>query len=124
MPNSFFGVFRLNDFIIVGWHLIGLESGRSLVDELIAKRRVESAKEEAEASEWELRTLGIEICAFNEVQAISSGLLRKQTRAKGPSLGDRACLSLAMELQAVVLTGDKAWKELNLPIEIVDIRAG
>ena len=72
----------------------------------------------------QLRTLGIEICAFNEAQAISAGLLRKQTRAKGLSLGDRACLSLAMELQAVVLTGDKAWKELNLPIEIVDIRAG
>lgn len=72
----------------------------------------------------QLRTLGIEICAFNEAQAISAGLLRKQTRAKGLSLGDRACLSLAMELRAVVLTGDKAWKELNLPIEIVDIRAG
>lgn len=70
----------------------------------------------------QLRTLGIEICAFNEAQAIFAGLLRKQTRAKGLSLGDRACLSLAMELQAVVLTGDKAWKELNLPIEIVDIR--
>jgi ribonuclease VapC len=72
----------------------------------------------------QLRTLGIEICAFNEAQAISAGLLRKQTRAKGLSLGDRACLSLAMELQAVALTGDKAWKELNLPIDIVDIRAG
>ena len=72
----------------------------------------------------QLRTLGIEICAFNEAQAISSGMLRKQTRAKGLSLGDRACLSLAMELQAVVLTSDKAWKELNLPIEIVDVRAG
>lgn len=72
----------------------------------------------------QLRTLGIEICAFTEAQAISAGLLRNQTRAKGLSLGDRACLSLAMELQAVVLTGDKAWKELNLPIEIVDIRVG
>lgn len=72
----------------------------------------------------QLRTLGVEICAFTEAQAISAGLLRKQTRAKGLSLGDRACLSLATELQAVVLTGDKAWKELDLPIEIVDIRAG
>lgn len=72
----------------------------------------------------QLRTLGIEICVFNETQAISSGMLRKQTRAKGLSLGDRACLSLAKELQAVVLTGDKAWKELDLPIEILDIRAG
>ena len=72
----------------------------------------------------QLRTLGIEICVFNEAQAISSGMLRNQTRVKGLSLGDRACLSLAIELQAVVLTSDKAWKELNLPIEIVDIRAG
>jgi len=72
----------------------------------------------------QLRTLGIEICAFNEAQAISASLLRKQTRAKGLSLGDRACLSLAMELKAIVLTSDKVWKELDLPIEIVDIRAG
>ncbi len=72
----------------------------------------------------QLRTLGIEICAFSEAKAISAGLLRKQTLTIGLSLGDRACLSLAIELQAVVLTGDKAWKELNLPIEIVDIRAG
>jgi len=32
-----------------------LEARRSLVDELIAERRAEAAKEEAEASEWELR---------------------------------------------------------------------
>ncbi len=32
-----------------------LEAGRSMVDELIAERRAEAAKEEAEAGEWELR---------------------------------------------------------------------
>ncbi|MCE3253993.1 MAG: AbrB/MazE/SpoVT family DNA-binding protein [Cellvibrio sp.] len=32
-----------------------VEEGRSLVDELIAERRVEATKEDAEANEWELR---------------------------------------------------------------------
>ena len=64
----------------------------------------------------------IQIIPFSQQQGEHTGLLEPVTRAKGLSLGDRACLSLAMELQAVVLTGDKAWKELNLPIEIVDIR--
>lgn len=70
----------------------------------------------------QLRTLGVDICVFNEAQAISTGMLRKQTRVKGLSLGDRACLSLAMELHAVVLTSDKVWQELSLPIQIIDIR--
>ncbi len=66
----------------------------------------------------------IQVVPFSKQQGEHTGLLEPVTRAKGLSLGDRACLSLAMELQAVVLTCDKAWKELNLPIEIVDIRAG
>jgi len=65
----------------------------------------------------------IQVISFSQQQAEHTGLLEPATRTKGLSLGDRACLSLAMELQAVVLTGDKVWKELNLPIEIVDIRA-
>lgn len=32
-----------------------IEAGRSLVDEFIAERRAEAAKEEAEVKEWELR---------------------------------------------------------------------
>lgn len=66
----------------------------------------------------------IQVIPFSREQAEHTGLLEPVTRTKGLSLGDRACLSLAMELQAVVLTGDKAWKELELPIEVVDIRAG
>lgn len=66
----------------------------------------------------------IQIVPFSQQQAEYTGLLEPATRSKGLSLGDRACLSLAMELQAIVLTADKVWQELNLPIEIVDIRAG
>lgn len=36
----------------------------------------------------------------------------------GLSLGDRACLALAMQLQLPAVTGDKAWKKLSLDAEI------
>lgn len=66
----------------------------------------------------------IQVIPFSQEQAEHTGLLEPVTRKKGLSLGDRACLSLAMELKAIVLTGDKVWKELDLPIEILDIRVG
>jgi PIN domain nuclease of toxin-antitoxin system len=40
----------------------------------------------------------------------------------GLSLGDRACLALALELNAPVYTADRAWKNLNLGIRIHVIR--
>jgi PIN domain nuclease of toxin-antitoxin system len=37
-------------------------------------------------------------------------------------LGDRACLALAIERKAAVYTTDRAWKNLDLGIEIEVIR--
>ena len=45
-----------------------------------------------------------------------------KTRPLGLSLGDRACLALAIQRKAVVYTTDAAWKNLNLGIEIKVIR--
>jgi ribonuclease VapC len=38
------------------------------------------------------------------------------------SLGDRACLTLAIERNLSVLTADRAWAGLGLPIDIHLIR--
>jgi PIN domain nuclease of toxin-antitoxin system len=46
----------------------------------------------------------------------------KITQPFGLSLGDRACLALAIQRQATALTTDRAWKNLNLGIEIEVIR--
>jgi PIN domain nuclease of toxin-antitoxin system len=46
-------------------------------------------------------------------QALMAGRLRAVTRDHGLSLGDRACLALAMELQVVALTADKAWSMVD-----------
>ena len=67
---------------------------------------------------------GIEVVALDETQAYVTGLLRQATRSRGLSLGDRACLALAMHTGASVLTTDRQWQgiALNPPIEVVVIR--
>jgi PIN domain nuclease of toxin-antitoxin system len=46
----------------------------------------------------------------------------EKTRGLGLSLADRACLALAIERGAAVLTADRTWAELDLGIEIRLVR--
>jgi len=69
-----------------------------------------------------LRALGIEVEPFLDSDALEAARLRPKTRPLGLSLGDRACLALGLRLGLPVLTADRAWAELELPIEIKVIR--
>jgi PIN domain nuclease of toxin-antitoxin system len=69
-----------------------------------------------------LARYGIEIVAFEEDQAERAGALRAETRGLGLSLGDRACIALAIRFALPVLTADKMWKALDLPIEVQLLR--
>lgn len=69
-----------------------------------------------------ITSLVSEVIPFDENQAYICGALREKTRFKGLSLGDRACLSLATLLNTPVVTADKAWSDINLGIEIIQIR--
>lgn len=51
-----------------------------------------------------------------------AGTLRAETRAAGLSLGDRACLALALAMELPVYTADRAWQGLPLGIEVRPIR--
>ena len=70
----------------------------------------------------DLTHLNLVIIPFDQPQAIATGLLRKTTRHKGLSLGDRACLALALREKLPVYTTDKAWGDLNLGVDIRQLR--
>lgn len=59
---------------------------------------------------------------FSVEHAKTAGTLIAQTRALGLSLGDRACLALALELNVPVYTADRSWKTLKLGVPIHVIR--
>jgi PIN domain nuclease of toxin-antitoxin system len=59
---------------------------------------------------------------FTTADAIEAGRLRPLTRDAGLSLGDRACLALARRLATRALTADTTWAELQLDIELTQIR--
>ena len=69
-----------------------------------------------------LTMLGLETIPFDEEQAFRAGLLSATTRTLGLSLGDRACLALALTSHAAALTADRAWKDLDIGVEIKLIR--
>lgn len=71
---------------------------------------------------WEDATgLVSEAVPFDRRQARTAGELLLQTRALGLSLGDRACLALAIALDAPVYTAERIWKKLKpgIPIHII-----
>lgn len=71
-----------------------------------------------------LAGLPLEIDDFTADRAFQAAELREATRHLGLSLGDRACLALASSLEMPVLTGDRAWLELDLAMAIELVRPG
>ena len=63
-----------------------------------------------------------EVVPFDLPQARIAGGLVAQTRTLGLSLGDRACLALALTLKAPVYTTEQAWKKLKLDVPVHVIR--
>jgi ribonuclease VapC len=59
---------------------------------------------------------------FTEEQAQIAGGLIAKTQAYGLSLGDRACLALAIARKAEVYTTERVWKNLKLGVRIHVIR--
>lgn len=62
------------------------------------------------------------VAPFDDPLAFRAGWLRVETRDLGLSLGDRACLALAMAAGLPVYTADRDWSSLDLGIDIRVIR--
>ena len=72
---------------------------------------------------WEATLSPIrEAVPFTPEQAKTAGSLIAQTSTLGLSLGDRACLALAIALKAPVYTADRLWKNLKLGVRIHVVR--
>ena len=70
----------------------------------------------------ELAAVGLSFLSFDRQQASIAGSLWQQTKELGLSLGDRACLALAQQLDLPVLTADKIWQRLDIGVSIQLIR--
>ena len=80
----------------------------------VAAKLLEAGMDEAGAR-LAVSVLGIgEIVDFTEDLAWEAARLRPLTRQYGLSLGDRACLALAIKLKIPAVTADKEWSKLKL----------
>lgn len=70
----------------------------------------------------DLEALGLQVHDFTPEYADAVGNLWPQTRRYGLSLGDRACMCLGLALKLPVMTTDKAWKKVNIPVRVHVIR--
>jgi len=67
--------------------------------------------------------LHLDVRPLSTVQAMMIGDLRPATRPLGLSLGDRACLALAIELGAEIYTTDVALTKADVAITATNVRA-
>ena len=63
-----------------------------------------------------------EILPFEEEDTAIVLKFAASAREHGLSLADMACLALAIKEKIPVITADKAWKKLKLPVEIIVFR--
>src|SRR5262249_37025258 len=66
--------------------------------------------------------LNLDVVDFDEAGVYDAGFLRPATRSAGLSLGDRACLALALALGLPVLTADRHWATVSVGVTIEVIR--
>jgi ribonuclease VapC len=65
----------------------------------------------------------LEVLPLTAEDALVIGELRPRTKGLGLSLGDRACLALALRLRLPVLTADQDWTELrDFEVDVQPIR--
>ena len=67
-------------------------------------------------------SLDIEVRTFDEGAAWRASGLRDATKSHGLSIGDRACLALALDEGLPVLTADRVWSKLALGVDVRVLR--
>ena len=90
--------------------------------EVIRKAAADSEREAAELRAA-FESPGLALGPFSAAQAGIAGLIRRAAAALGLSLGDRACLALAIEKGERILTADRVRErlrpEVGIGIEVI-----
>jgi PIN domain nuclease of toxin-antitoxin system len=63
-----------------------------------------------------------EIVPFSASGAVLAAELLPQTRPLGLSLGDRACLALALKRGIPAVTADRTWSDVDMGVPIIVVR--
>lgn len=71
---------------------------------------------------YQIGRLQVHVSPFDEELAQMAASLRPATREFGLSLGDRACLALALKRSLPALTTDKLWSKCDVGVKVVSIR--
>ena len=71
---------------------------------------------------YQIERLRVEVVPFDGGHAKVTASLWKATRTVGASLGDRACLALALQRSLPALTAERDWDKCGVNVEIVRIR--
>ena len=104
----------------VGAHLPGAHLSAVNAAEVAGKLVDGGAR--AEAAGRLLDRLGVRIVPFDRVDVVPVADIRVASRSAGLSLGDRACLALALRLDLPTLTADRQWKDVQVGVEVRLIR--
>lgn len=75
-----------------------------------------------EAAQEAVEDLEMEVVPFDRDQAYRTARLAPVTAARGLSLGDRACLALALARSQPALTAEREWDHIDAGVRIVRIR--
>ena len=75
-----------------------------------------------EAVSYQIERLRIPVIAFDAEQARIASSMWKSTRSIGISLGDRACLSLALKFGVPALTTERDWSKIDVGVRVEKIR--
>lgn len=104
-----------------GWEKVQAIVGTSCIGAVnwseVAQKAVQKGLD-AETTRNLLTEMGLTIVPFSARQAEIAAQLWTETRERGLSLADRACLALAIDEEAPAVTADRSWAKLELGIEI------
>lgn len=88
--------------------------------EVVAKLQERGAPDEN--IDRNIARLNLPVIPFDAAHAMAAGKLRARTRSLGLSLGDRACLALAMDRGLPAVTMDRGWAALDVGAEVIVAR--